>query len=650
MFGVRYDPEESLLTPALNHNGRFLSNLRKRKRRVQDHDVDDDVVVDNDKDEEETNKEKKEEDEEKEEEEETDNKSESESENDVDGKHMKEGLEDKDDAMEVDTIIEDNEFSGKHKSIFDKFKLSVTRTVNDDVVHSSRDEEEDFQKQSGNREEEKGGGGEEEEVVETQDLAPLPQPQLPRDRKLNSSNQHSANLDWLTTPEYIAIADTKPFSEFPLSPFMHDNLESLGFENAFAVQVGVLSKLLPEIQANKLRPDAFGDVLVNASTGSGKTLAYSIPIIESLKDRVVPRVRAIVLVPTKPLINQVRATMLQLALGTNLNIVSLKNDISIREESERLIELVPDVVISTPGRLVEHLAMDSISLSSLRYLVVDEADRLLNQSFQNWSQILISKIHLQQVYDVANVWSLKVQKFIFSATLTTDAGKLASLDFHNPRLLIVNDSQRLVNELFSVPATLSEYKLNFGVAKSSLKPLILAKFLIAQEKLSDVLVFTKSNESSIRLCTLLQAIFDRICLQEKVKVGFMNLTNNRTSLRSKILKDFTSQKINILVATDLIARGLDVTSIKDVVNYDLLNSSREYVHRVGRTARANQAGNAYNLVFGKGEEKWFKTISSEVSRNNDVKDVEVNLKQLISDEDERLYQEALQSLQDQVRK
>ena len=340
--------------------------------------------------------------------------------------------------------------------------------------------------------------------------------------------------------------------------------------------------------------------------------------------------------------------MMQLSQGTNLSIVGLKNDISIKEESERLKKLVPDVIISTPGRLVEHLNLNSISLASLRFLVIDEADRLLNQSFQNWSLVLTSKIEEQQKHDITKRWSLKVQKLVFSATLTTDAGKLAILNFYKPRLIIVNDTQQLVNEMFSVPSLLSEFIILYGVAKNSLKPLILAKFLVSQDKLFNVLIFTKSNESCIRLAKLLQLIMDALSIL--INVGFINSTNNRTSIRARILKDFSHQKVNILIATDLIARGIDLTTITDVVNYDLPNSSREYVHRVGRTARAENPGNAYNFVFGKGEQKWFNTFSKDIGRGDKaVEPFELKLSDVITDHDEEIYLKALMDLQEQAK-
>ena len=483
------------------------------------------------------------------------------------------------------------------------------------------------------------------ESVPVQDIAPLPQPELPRDKKIIPTANN--NLNWLTTPIYSSPEITKPFDQFQLSSNLQQNLKSMGFDSAFSVQVSVLDMALNDIQQNKLKPDMNGDILVNASTGSGKTLAYLIPIIEKLSSRVVPRVRAIILVPTKPLINQVKQTINNLAKGTNLLITNLKPDLSIKEEGYKLLHNVPDVIISTPGRLVDHLNNNSISLSSLQYLVIDEADRLLNQSFQDWCSVLMTKIESSQTLNktLANHWHLKVQKLIFSATLTTDAGKLSLLKFQNPRLIIINDKHQLVNEMFSVPNTLYEHVLKLGTSKNSLKPLILTKFLINQEILSHLLIFTKSNESCLRLTKLLILLLQK--LDCEISIGYLNSTNNTNSIRNKLLKQFENNEINILIVTDLIARGIDILSITHVINYELPNSSREYVHRVGRTARANQQGNAYNFCFGKGEYKWLSKLLKEISRNNeiDTRDLEVND---ISDNDKEIYQECLEEMQKMV--
>lgn len=606
MFSQRYDPLAEENNGSRPADSGFGVSLKKRK-------LSDDESSDEEEEEEETDE----------------SEHESSQDEDINEEEPEEEDEDTnkvDDNMEIDLQPEvDPDYIHKHQTIFNKFKQSTES----EAIEQEKEEVE-----------------EEDANIEQHSLVPLPQPALPRDRKLSSVSTHTKNLDWLTKPQYASPLDKKAFTDFKLSSFMIKNLEKMGFTEAFSVQISVLNMMLPEIEAQKLKPDRVGDILVNASTGSGKTLAYLIPIIESLYRRVVPRVRAIILVPTKPLINQVKSTLLQLSSGTNLQIAALKNDVSINDEKDLLTKSVPDIIVSTPGRLVEHLLNDSINLSSLQYLIIDEADRLLNQSFQNWSNVLLDKIDSQ--INIAEVWKLSVQKLVFSATLTTDAGKLSSLKFYNPRLIIVNDSKQLVNEIFTVPVTLSEFKIHLGVAKNSLKPLILTKFLISTNKLSNVLIFTKSNESSIRLTELLTSLFQKLSIN--LKIAFINSTNNRTSIRSKILKQFSNQEVNILITTDLIARGIDVASITDVINYDLPNSSREYVHRVGRTARANQVGYAYSFCFGKGENSWFNKLAHEVSRSKEVENVDLNVKELISDRDEEIYQQALHELQQQAKK
>lgn len=606
MFSQRYDPLAEENNGSRPADSGFGVSLKKRK-------LSDDESSDEEEEEEETDE----------------SEHESSQDEDINEEEPEEEDEDTnkvDDNMEIDLQPEvDPDYIHKHQTIFNKFKQSTES----EAIEQEKEEVE-----------------EEDANIEQHSLVPLPQPALPRDRKLSSVSTHTKNLDWLTKPQYASPLDKKAFTDFKSSSFMIKNLEKMGFTEAFSVQISVLNMMLPEIEAQKLKPDRVGDILVNASTGSGKTLAYLIPIIESLYRRVVPRVRAIILVPTKPLINQVKSTLLQLSSGTNLQIAALKNDVSINDEKDLLTKSVPDIIVSTPGRLVEHLLNDSINLSSLQYLIIDEADRLLNQSFQNWSNVLLDKIDSQ--INIAEVWKLSVQKLVFSATLTTDAGKLSSLKFYNPRLIIVNDSKQLVNEIFTVPVTLSEFKIHLGVAKNSLKPLILTKFLISTNKLSNVLIFTKSNESSIRLTELLTSLFQKLSIN--LKIAFINSTNNRTSIRSKILKQFSNQEVNILITTDLIARGIDVASITDVINYDLPNSSREYVHRVGRTARANQVGYAYSFCFGKGENSWFNKLAHEVSRSKEVENVDLNVKELISDRDEEIYQQALHELQQQAKK
>ena len=246
--------------------------------------------------------------------------------------------------------------------------------------------------------------------------------------------------------------------------------------------------------------------------------------------------------------------------------------------------------------------------------------------------------------NTSNIWRLQTQKMIFSATLTTDAGKLSLLKFNSPRLLVVNNSKQLVREMFSVPVKLHENRLRFTSSKTAIKPLILAKFMMQANKLSSVLVFANSNDATLRLSKVLQNLFNKLVPNKNITVAYMNSTNNVASVRGRLLKDFAEKRVHVLVATDLIARGLDILSITDVINYDLPNSSREYVHRVGRTARANNEGNAYTLCFGKGEDTWFQKIMADVGRSKPIEELDESQEMLVDSADQQIFEEVMAAL------
>ncbi|QPG76786.1 hypothetical protein FOA43_004180 [Brettanomyces nanus] len=456
----------------------------------------------------------------------------------------------------------------------------------------------------------------EEPAVETKDVGPIPQPKLPRDKKLRSREAINRNLNWLTTPEYHNTESTKRFSD--LSPKLDERLVSnlkteFGIEDAFSVQVSVIENVLNAANRNRLNPKPFGDYLINAATGSGKTLAYLIPIVQTLEKRTVPKLRCIILAPTKPLVSQVYSNLLNLIKGFNLNVMMLKNDQSLASEHERYVQNKPDILVSAPGRLVDHLINYNIDLSQLRFLVVDEADRLLNQSFQNWCDLLVSKIEKDQKLDGGadfyNSFSIRCVKMILSATLTTNSERLSHLKLFKPDLVVINDSEELVNELYQLPPNLDEYYIRVPEALSFYKPLILLHLFMSQDDLkTHGLVFTKSNESAIRLSRLMELLVSRKVVGSSDQVNILSVNSSiRTQERQKVFKKFDKEG-GILISTDLVSRGLNFDSIKFVMNYDLPLSTKEYIHRVGRTARANKPGKALTFCFGEGEYRWFKKL------------------------------------------
>lgn len=319
--------------------------------------------------------------------------------------------------------------------------------------------------------------------------------------------------------------------------------------------------------------------------------------------------------------------------------------------------------------------MDNIDINALRFLVVDEADRLLNQNFQDWCDLVMQKI--ESLSNVENegfdkIFKLRCIKIVLSATLTTNSEKLTHLRLFRPRLVIVNTDN--ANELYQLPRLLEEKELRISEKLSYFKPLILLRFFQWVDKTGNKynnygMIFTKSNESTIRLNKLLNELNNRLgtCLN----IGCINSMMDNQE-RTKILKKF-DETGGILICTDLLSRGINLTSIKFVINYDLPGSTKEYVHRIGRTARAGNSGCAVTLCYGENEFKWFKKIvysGQQINRNGKpiaeikfVRDKQAELDNLreahegrtdlentdifelnISDADKQVYDESLKQL------
>ncbi|KAJ7510426.1 DEAD-domain-containing protein [Mycena galericulata] len=465
-----------------------------------------------------------------------------------------------------------------------------------------------------------------------------------------------------------------------LSERTRKRLLDLGIVELFAVQTSLLPFLLPRnpLQRSLYLPfDPPRDVCVSAPTGSGKTLAYVVPIVEILSTRIVTRLRALVVLPTRDLVTQVRETFDAVGKGRGLKIGTATGQHSFSHEQSQLVadKTTPlaggsskvDILICTPGRLIDHLnGTPNFSLQHLRFLVIDEADRLLAQSFQDWLvQVLaatrppsgepsvpsysVAGGFLQYHDAVAPAFRTLLpyaaipsfvtehkesscQKLLFSATLTRDPGKLAALELRNPKYFIVqekNDGPGVLDvamDKFTMPATLTEHML---VCESSLKPLVFFH-LVYEHNVTNALVFTKSAESTARLVRL----FDFFDTARRLGVGGPSAFTARAyssdlgaSERKSILDKLRAKEIQILVCSDLISRGIDISHVSHVVSYDVPVDMRKYVHRVGRTARAGRAGDAWTLVEEQ-EARYFKTMLKQADHIDKVKRMKVGEKEL----------------------
>ena len=610
-------------------------------------------------------------------------------------------------------------------------------------------------------------------------LVPLPQPaQVP---DLTPPSLLSALPSWLTNPVEASSFDTLSFGNLSLNPTTAASLQAKGFDQAFAIQAAVLQLLLPGEKQHR------GDLCIAASTGSGKTLAYALPMVEALRDKPVTRLRGLVVVPTRELVNQARETLELCSNNSGLTIGTAFGSKTLKEEQEALIgrdqrydpdayrqeqtremdederlldwdedrldtssteeQLVDyvvdyysnvDILVCTPGRLIEHLEHTrGFTLDHIQWLVIDEADRLLDDGFQQWmstvipaldrqnppnsmERLMIDKFHLLR--------KREVRKIILSATMTRAVSKLKELHLRRPKLVMLQSDRGLKQDPEAMddvaadnrfggasvlPLTLHEMAIQIKDEEN--KPLYLIELLKGSlsilshglksqvrnptnetsvdgdndisdessefsdhgssreqssssgssltdsdsdsdsgsdismadyqsshptEKLRGSLIFAHSTSSAHRLLRLISLLAPQ--------QASMAATLTKSSIQSseRILTQFRNGKLDTIITTDRASRGLDIQNLAYVINYDMPSSVTDYVHRVGRTARAGKAGTAITLV-GWRQGRWFW---NEVGRGQGIqrgnkKVTRKNLKEEGWDDDEQTqYANALKRL------
>lgn len=592
--------------------------------------------------------------------------------------------------------------------------------------------------------------GPDEQPVEAHGLEPLPQPAVAADDE--STPTYDTLPPWLARPTRVPQQTRRPFAELGVSPRAARFLAQRGFADALAVQAAVVPLLLPD---GARRP---GDVLIAAATGSGKTLAYALPVVRDLAQGLVTRLRALVVLPTRELVGQVRDVFELCARaydgegGKRVHVGVAAGHQTLAAEQRSLTasesrydpeayralrgrlarlpsgrgrpppaEAAPgdvggdvgpgawdgevvesscrvDVLICTPGRLVEHVdKTPGFGLDYVRWLVVDEADKLLAQSFQGWLERVLDRCRGGRfgARDFPDAPCSGIRKVVLSATLTRDPGLLARLDLRRPRLVVLDgDGDGAAADApvaeHALPPSLREFAVR--VHATSLKPLYLLDLLRSRamaaasdgaapprageatpdssdagsgsdsapsepprgsdgggsggeagaprSRLPRSLIFTKSNESALRLARLLQL------LEPSLSAHLATVTSDTpTHKRRKTLRAFAtaSSPVHLIVASDLVARGIDIPGLGHVINYDLPASVAGYVHRVGRTARAGRGGCAWTLV-GDDESGWFWGRIAKGQAVRRAQAVERTRIDEMGEERVKLYEESLASL------
>lgn len=342
------------------------------------------------------------------------------------------------------------------------------------------------------------------------------------------------------------------FSVFNLDRNLLKGLKELGFSRPTPIQTDAIP---PALEGR--------DVLACASTGSGKTAAFLLPILNRLVTRPRGKTRALVLTPTRELAAQIVEQLNALAVHTPVTAWPIIGGVGMGPQ-EHAFRSGMDVLVATPGRLLDHLRSPYARLDSVEYLVLDEADRMLDMGF------------LPAIRRVLAMLPIKRQTLLFSATMSSSIEHLARSTMKQPKLIEVNQRGQA--------ATMVE-QTAYPVAQESKTALLLD--LLERERFERVLVFTRTRRGAERLAHILEA--------RDHSVNRIHADRSQ-SQRETALRDFRDGRTRVLVATDIAARGLDVEAVSHVINYDVPAAPEDYVHRVGRTGRAGNLGQAFTIV------------------------------------------------------
>lgn len=386
---------------------------------------------------------------------------------------------------------------------------------------------------------------------------------LPGVRSASSPRFRGSALTRKSAPAYRAVCYGRPAGRLPLEhilafatlklhPTLLRGVESLGFTRPTPIQ----TEAIPHALEGR-------DLLACAATGSGKTAAFLLPILHRLLDRPRGTTRALVLAPTRELALQIVDELEALARHTPLTAAAVHGGVKMGPQ-ERAFRSGVDVIVATPGRLLDHFQYDYAALAGVEYLVLDEADRMLDMGF------------LPDIKRILRHLPAPKQTFFFSATMPPPIEKLTRE--------ILRDPAKVALQRKAAPAagvTQAVYPV-----PSNLKGALLIE-LLQGGTMDQALVFTRTKHRANRLAQLLG----------KKGISAERIHGNRSQAqRTKALAGFKAGDFQVLVATDIAARGIDVEALGHVVNFDVPNVAEDYIHRVGRTARAELTGEAFTLV------------------------------------------------------
>ena len=364
------------------------------------------------------------------------------------------------------------------------------------------------------------------------------------------------------------------FSSFGLSPAL---LKAIA-EQEYSTPTPIQREAIPAILQGK-------DILGIAQTGSGKTASFVLPMLEQFQKQTLPmrnrHVKALVLVPTRELAVQINAafTTLGMYLPVKTKSMAVYGGVSINPQMIELQNI--DILVATPGRLLELIAANATSLSSVQVLVLDEADKMLNLGFKD------------EMAKIFGMLPAKRQTLLFSATLSNDLSTFHESLLHEPMVIKVEEEVTNLDLIEQTAYLISEEKKG---------PLL--RYIIKHHNIKQALVFTSSVQRADAVVVKLNSNgIAAEAIHSKMRQG----------TRTSVLNLFKAGRLRVLVATDLMARGIDIKFLPFVINYELPRSPKDYVHRIGRTGRADAKGEAISLI-SPDDEHHFKIIQKKMGK------------------------------------
>ncbi|MFY0687617.1 MAG: DEAD/DEAH box helicase [Cyclobacteriaceae bacterium] len=362
------------------------------------------------------------------------------------------------------------------------------------------------------------------------------------------------------------------FEALGLHPKVQEGIDALGFKEPTPIQ----QASIPIIKSGK-------DLIGSAQTGTGKTAAFLLPILDKItRSGDLSTTQCIIVVPTRELAVQIDQQVQGLSYFANVHSIAIYgggDGDSFSQEKKGLTEGAP-IIIATPGRFIAHLTMNYAKLDGVTHLVLDEADRMLDMGFYHDIMKIISFLPKER------------QNLLFSATMPPKMRELCRTVLKDPEE---------INIAVSVPA---EKILQVGFVVYETQKIPLIEHILTKKSFTSVIVFCSTKDSAKKLFKTLKS--------KNVNVADIH-SDLAQKDREDVMNQFKAKKLSVLVATDILSRGIDIEDIELVINYDVPNDGEDYIHRIGRTARAASKGAAFTFISEKEQSK-FADIESLIGR------------------------------------